>query len=258
MAGATPSPLASSVEETNGFKLLQLIVNGGTTVLRNVFDSFYPPANLSAGLNANYVTLSNLLKRRMLHKSQWERLFPPDGAPPDSKTFDITLLFLLLTKICGLSPPLSGRNTLPPLSDTSLEANIFRIKQYRNDLVHSLSTGFQPAEFDVKWQEISTVLVALGLDQADVDSLKAEGWGHDLADSLWEVNTRLKKIKEAIPQDAVSKLFENIYIQTKTQETVEKVRLTQPDDPKTLQGSNSELDEVLNSKYHFPILDMTC
>ena len=251
MAGATPSPLASSVEKTNGFKLFRLIVDGGTTVLRNVFDRFYPPANLSAGLNANYVTLINLLERRMLHKSQWERLFPPDGAPPDSKTFGITLLFLLLTKICGLSPPLSRWNTLPPLSDTSLEANIVRIKQYRNELVHSVSTGFQPAEFDVKWQEISTVLVALGLDQADVDGLKAEGWGHDLADSLGDVNTRLKKI-----EDALSKVEENI--QTKTQETVEKVRLTQPDDPKTLQGSNSELDEVLNSKYHFPILDMTC
>ena len=201
MAGATPSPLASSVEQTNGFKLLQPFVNGGATVLRNVFDRFYPPANLSAGLNANFVTLSNLLRRRM-SQSQWERLFPPDGAPPDSKTFDITFLFLLLTKICGLSPPLSGWHTLPPLSDTSLEANIVRIKHYRNELVHSVSTGFQPAEFDVKWQEISTVLVALGLDQADVDSLKAEGWGHDL--------------------------------------------------------SNSELDEVLNSKYHFPMLDMTC
>lgn len=108
-----------------------------------------------------------------------------------------------------------------------------------------MSRGFLPAEFDVKWQEISTVFVALGLDQVDVDSLKADSQG--------DINTTLKKI-----EDALSKLEENINIQTKTQETVEKGRLTQPDDPKTLQGSNSELDEVFNSKYHFPILDMTC
>ena len=180
MAAAAPSPLASSVEKTNGAKLSSLLIDGGTTVLRNVFDRYHPPTNLAASLYANYVILANLFKRKVLHKPQWDLLFPPGGATPDSKTFDITLLFLLLSNICGLSPPLSGWNKPPPSSDTSLEANLTRIKLYRNELYgHVTSTGVQTAVFNVKWQEISAVLVALGLRPAEVVRLKSAPCGED-------------------------------------------------------------------------------
>ena len=101
---ATPGPLASSEEKTNGAKLSRLIVDGGTTVLRNVFDTHHPPAKLAADLNACYSILNNLLRRRILNGHQWDKLFPGGGAAPDSNTFDITLLFLLLTNVCGLTP----------------------------------------------------------------------------------------------------------------------------------------------------------
>ena len=44
MAAAATSPLASSVEKTNGAKLCRLLIDGGTTVLRSVFDGVLPPA----------------------------------------------------------------------------------------------------------------------------------------------------------------------------------------------------------------------
>lgn len=54
MAAATaPSLLASSVETTNGAKLNRLLIDGGTTVLRSVFDGFHPPLNLAADLHVN-------------------------------------------------------------------------------------------------------------------------------------------------------------------------------------------------------------
>ena len=68
MAAAAPSALASSVEKTNGAKLSRLLIDGGTTVLRNVFDRYHSPANLAADLNANYITLANLFKKKVLHK----------------------------------------------------------------------------------------------------------------------------------------------------------------------------------------------
>ena len=124
MASSSPSPLASSVEKTNGAKLSRLLIDGGTMVLKKIFDRYHPPANLQANLNANYRTLKNLLRGRVLHKPQWNLLFPAGGATPDSNTFDITLLFLLLTSICGLSSPPSGWRTKPSASDTSVEANL--------------------------------------------------------------------------------------------------------------------------------------
>ena len=149
MAAAALSPLASSVEKTNGAKLSRLLTDGGTTVLRSAFDGFHPPANLAANLNASLPTLSNLFKKKILRKRQWDLLFPPGGATPDSNTFDITLLFLLLTNICGLSPPPSGWHKPSPPSDTSREANLARINLYRNELYgHVTSTGVQTAVFN--------------------------------------------------------------------------------------------------------------
>ena len=202
MAAAAPSPLASSEEKTNGAKLSRLLIDGGTTVLRNVFNRHHPPANLVADFNANYLILDNLFRRRVLNGHQWDQLFPPGGAMPDSNTFDITLLFLLLTNICGLAPPLTGWHTKPPPSDNSHEANLARVKYFRNVLYgHVTSTGVDTHSFSVLWQEISAVLVALGLQQSEIDRLKAERGGEegyldalrDWADCEIDIKTQLKE-----------------------------------------------------------------
>ncbi|KAL9961960.1 hypothetical protein ACROYT_G031006 [Oculina patagonica] len=238
MSAAALSPLSSSVEKTNGAKLSRLLIDGGTTVLRNVFDSYHPPANLAADLNAKYRTLNNLLRKRVLRSAQWDQLFPPGGAAPDSKTFDITLLFLLLTNICGLAPPLCGWHTKPPPSDTSREANLARIKFFRNELYgHVSTTSVDSPTFTSLWQEISAVLVALGLNQAEIDRLKAERCGeedyHDVlrdwADSEEDIKSQLKDIRQS---------------QTETRQDVEKARQTQLEDRKTLEDSKAQLEEV--------------
>ncbi|XP_068681586.1 uncharacterized protein [Montipora foliosa] len=245
MAAAVPSPLASSTEKTNGAKLSRLLIDGGTTVLRNTFDKYHPPASLAADLNANYLTLDNLLRKRVICQAQWEQLFPPSGAKPDSNFFDITLLFLLLTTICGLSPPPSGWHTKPPPSDTSLEANLARIKIFRNELYgHVSSTGVDTPTLKTLWQEISAALVSLGLDRAEIDRLQAERCGEDdyihvltdWADSEQKIKSELKEMKRDVKevlqtqledcktlQDGVSKLEGISQTQIKTQQAVEDV-----------------------------------
>ena len=205
MATAAASPLASSVEKTNGAKLSRLLIDGGTTVLRNVFDAHHPSANLAADLHARYSILNSLLRRRVLNSHQWNKLFPPGGTPPDSNTFDITLLFVLLTNICGLSPPPTGWHTKPTPSDTSLEANLARIKFFRNRVYgHVTTTGVDTPIFNDLWMEISAALVPLGLSQAEIDRLKAERCGEEdyvgalleWANSEDDIKTQLKDIRQ--------------------------------------------------------------
>lgn len=180
----------------------RLLIEGGTTALRNVFDGFHPPTSLAASLYTNYAILNNLSRRRILNRPQWDKLFPPGGAAPDSNTFDITLLFLLLTNICGLSPPRSGWNIKPPSSDISLEANLARIKFFRNELYgHVTTTGINDPTFTAFWQEIGDALVALGLNKAEIARLRAEQSGEeaylnvllDWLDSEADIKTMLKK-----------------------------------------------------------------
>ena len=252
MATAVPSPLASSVEKTNGAKLSRLLIDGGTTVLRKIFDGHHPPANLITDLNANYPILNNLLRRRVLNGHQWDKLFPPGGVAPDSKTFDITLLFLLLTNICGLTPPPSGWHTEPLPSDTSREANLARVKFYRNVLYgHVTTTGFDTPTFCAHWTKISGVLVSLGLCQTEVDRLKAEKGGEqDYIDVLMEwadmeenIKSQLKNINQS--QSRTHQVVKDVRDgQVKTQKTVEDIHQNQAKTQQSVEEVCQSVKEV--------------
>ena len=206
-------------------------------MLRNIFDHYHPAVNLASVLNFNYSVLNNLLRKRVLHGHQWDKLFPPGGGMPDSNTFDITLLFLLLTTICGLSPPLTGWHTKPPPGDNTREANLARVKFLRNELYgHVTSTGVDATSFSSFWHEISSTLYSLGLDQAEIDRLKAEhGAEEDYLDALIEwadseedIKTQLKDIHQTqlklskTVEDGTLKLEELRQALSKTQDVVDE------------------------------------
>ena len=262
MATATPSPLASSVEKTNGNKLSRLLIDGGTTVLRNIFDFHHPPAHLAANLSSKRIhsILTKLRHRNILNGSQWDKLFPPPGGgTPNSINFDITLLFLLLTNICGLSPPPSGSwHKMPPVSDTSFEANLARMKYYRNELYgHVTTTGIQTSVFDVKWKEVSSVLVSLGLSQSEVDRLKREPCGEDYISSVteWmkndeEIQFQLKDLLRTQQQVLQTQqkdhrtLHDTHQIVRKVQQTQIEASNLQQEDHRTLQDTHQTVGRV--------------
>ena len=232
------------MEKTNGAKLSRLLIDGGTAALRGVFDSYYPPANLAAKLQERYSNYLLLLRIRSLNKRQWEKLFPPDGSAPDSKTFDITLLFILLTNICGLSPPPSGWHSKPSESDTSFEANLVRIKFYRNVLYgHASTTGVDTPTFFALWREISTVLVALGLDQAEIDRLEAEHFGEeDYLHVILEWVKSEEDVKSEIKEfrATVSVLSEKVQTHTGS---ITEVKEAVADTHHTLQGTLERVEQ---------------
>ena len=168
----------SSPEKSNGSRLARLLIDGGTEALSKVLHSFIPSPALQTVLTKNLAVFEDLKKRGKIFDGQWEKLFP-SGNPPDSKTFDITLLHLLLRVICHLTEPVTQCNTMPVETDASREANIVRIKCFRNDLCQSISTDIPDVEFEDKWTKISQALVALGLDQQEIDRLKTDPIDHD-------------------------------------------------------------------------------
>ena len=272
MATAAPSPLTSSVEETNGNKLRRLLINGGTTVLRNTFDYYHPPANLVADLSSKSIhsILTKLRRKNILKDSQWDKLFPPPGGgTSNSINFDITLLFLLLRNICGLSPPLSGWDKMPPASDTSIEANLARIKYYRNELYgHVATTGIPTPVFDVKWREVSSVLVSLGFNPSEVDKLKREPCGEDYVSAVteWmkndeEIQFQLKDLRTKqqqvlqTQQEDHRTLHDTHQIVRKVQQTQIEASNLQQEDHRTLQDTHQivcqvEQTQMETSKLH--------
>ena len=179
MASSLPD-FASTQENTNYARLCRLLVDVGRRVLRDTFDNKHPPANLHVVLSSPSVfsTLQALRRRRVLNPLQWGKLFPAVTSNLSSANFDVTLLVVLLRNICGLSPPVStgSWDELPPDSDESTEANIVRIKWYRNDVYgHATKASLDDATFHALWQKISSAVLALGSGYGAVISrLKTE------------------------------------------------------------------------------------
>ena len=161
---ASVIPATSSTKETTNYaRLCRLLVDVGTFALRDCFDAMYTPRSLHTFLAASQTTLEPLKSGRIINLIQWEKLFPVVPSSVASTDFDITLLMILLRNICGLAPPVTGWDALPETTDFSREADIARVKYFRNTVyAHTEHASIDDATFDTHWKEIRDTLVRLG------------------------------------------------------------------------------------------------
>ena len=162
-------------EKANYFRVCKLLIDKGSDALRRVLqtkmDMSPPPSTLKSLLSAHKKSLQKI-RYSVINATQWKLLFPPAG-PPDSNNFDITLLTILLRNICGLPSPATGWNVMPPASDTSVSAEILRIKMIRNEVYgHISSAQLDDTKFETLWREISQSLIKLGIPHKHIDELK--------------------------------------------------------------------------------------
>ena len=179
MATAAASSFHSTKETTNYARLCRLLVGVSAHILRETFDKRRPPGNLDTVLSSLPIhrVLKSLRNKKILNPSQWDKLYPAIKSSVSSKNFDITLLMVLLRNICGLAPPATGWDTIPPATDKTLEADIVRIKCYRNTVYgHASQVSVDDPTFNQYWQDIQDALVRLGGAgyQSAIDDLKKE------------------------------------------------------------------------------------
>ena len=255
---AMAAVLDDTEEKSNGTKLARLLIDDGTETLRRTLDSVFSPADLQANLRTHKVLLTSLQRRKILNNSQWDMLYLPSGAAPYSKTFDITLLFVLLRNICGLAAPATGWDALPHAADVSREANLVRIKFYRNQVyAHVAGAGVSRADFEQYWSDISGALIALGADQVSIDLLKSSTIGEtEYLSLLNKWKTEDEKFKEEIKRMEET-LKELISTESKrTRETIEENKQKQQPDSKASQTELLSQCEFtghltsLNNRYH--------
>ena len=170
--------------------------------MRYTFDKFHSPENLfnilKAG-SAEHSTLRSIRKRKIINATQWGKLYPSPPSSVTSEDFDITLLVVLLRNICGLPAPATGWDSLPPASDTSVGANIARVKYYRNAVCgHASQASVDDPKFNSLWQDISAALVALGVDAAAIAKLKTEAMDPDKETHYRELLKEWKKDEDNV------------------------------------------------------------
>ena len=205
---ASGSVFDTSEEKTNGTRLARLLIDGGTHVLRKFLDSVYPePTLLANELKKNRTKFQTLKSKGVIFKEQWEMLFPTSGLP-DSKEFDITLLHLLIREVCCLKAPRTGGRKMPADDDQSLEANIARIKCFRNELCHSVSTSIPNEEFEDKWNTIASSLEAIkiGVYRKKIQALKNDSIDHKTRKRVEEEVEKWQQFQELEDIKPISEL----------------------------------------------------
>ena len=192
MATAAAPSFQSTKETTNYARLCRLLVDVSAHILRETFDKKRPTGDLHTVLSSPLVhaVLQSLRRKRILSPLQWGKLYPAIKSTVSSKNFDITLLMVLLRNICGLAPPATGWDTLPLAADTTLEADIVRIKCYRNTVYgHASEASVDDATFNRYWRDIQDALVRLGGAgyQSAIDDLKKECMDPDFEEHYKEL-----------------------------------------------------------------------
>ncbi|XP_068736062.1 NLR family CARD domain-containing protein 3-like [Montipora capricornis] len=197
-----PAVFPSTRESTNYARLCRLLVDLGSQALRDTFDRIHSPADLHkilSNTSAHYPKLLSLRKRKILNPTQWGKLYPTVCSSVSSASFDTTLLVVLLRNICGFSPPASTGNwdMLPLPGDNSCEANIARIKYYRNEVyAHASQASVDDATFNMLWQDISNALLALGSGTTypnTISRMKTECMDPDFEEHYRELLKQWKK-----------------------------------------------------------------
>ncbi|XP_069176482.1 uncharacterized protein [Procambarus clarkii] len=144
---------------------------------------------------------TNAQYRRVFDDHQRDKL----EASSDAATFDITLLYKLLQRVCGLAEMNNPTWTTPGPQGPSLEHLIYSLKQHRNTLAHD-NVGMSEQDLTSTLMELSDLLakmlaeagVRCGANSQDVD--------HVTRDVTKYIGGLLEKVREPLDPSDVAYL----------------------------------------------------
>lgn len=151
------------VEQTaNFYRIIGLVVDVGSKILRDVIYTKYPREKLAKILRSGKDKIDKL-RGRVINGDQYVLL---TKASPDPEEFDITLLVVVLRNFCTSEEEAPDHENkwfakvedLKP-DDTNLGAEILRLKDARNRITaHSISTHMPTDKFIDNWENIRGII----------------------------------------------------------------------------------------------------
>ena len=139
------------------FRLISLVVDVGSEVLRDVLLELVKPDTLETVFQKSHAILNTLVQKRSLFQEQYDLL---TKTPPDPEEFDISLLVKIFRNICpSVTPQYFDWRVDPDDDDLSLAADLKRLLNIRNSVyAHRNSTKVTNAEFETLWSDLSDII----------------------------------------------------------------------------------------------------
>ena len=257
---AAPDPeeiLRSTRGKDNFQRITRLLISGGTSLLREIFDSICPPSSLPKILS-NPATKKRL-KTAKLTLPQWDCLYPSPGVYGKSADFNITLLVRLLRTICNLTPPITGWDALPAITDHSLEADIARVKYYRNSVYGQVNltpsiTGWDalPAITDHSLEAViarvkyyrNSVYGQVNHCMTIRDSEFLTLW-QEISEALVRIAGRISSTRKTAWQEAIAKYL-TVPLTTEDERNEQELKAWYTSDPMEIRKATEEVSEGMN------------
>ncbi|XP_022778109.1 uncharacterized protein LOC111319623 isoform X1 [Stylophora pistillata] len=230
LMASVASTASSTKETTNYARLCRLLVDIGTQALRDTLDAIHAPANLPTVLAANKPTLQSLRNKKIINPIQWGKLFPVIPTSVSSRDFDTTLLMVVLRNLSGLTAPLTGWDALPAVTDLSKEADIARVKYFRNTVYsHAEKASVDDIKFNDYWRDIRDTLVRLGgiTYEAAIDNLRNECMDPKVEDHYTKLLGEWKKDEDNI-KDQLNEIKKRLDTLTAPEEAIDQGQSHQP------------------------------
>jgi hypothetical protein len=150
------SSYASTSETTNANRVSRTVLGPCTDGLRDVLHHYVPPPTFPRVIKLNKLNLPRLTP------GQRDLILPKHGTYTGNYSdMDISLLYILLRNITSITPHSNGWGNDPHHSDSSLSANIERIRIIRNSCVHSSVPFMSNTDFNSIWSTMRSTMVDL-------------------------------------------------------------------------------------------------
>ncbi|XP_069157944.1 uncharacterized protein [Procambarus clarkii] len=197
---AASSPVIQP-EDVNRLRYGLAVTKAGRDALASVFMWSYRGTFPVVTYLTQDLGYTNAQYRRVFDAQQRDKL----EASSDAATFDITLLYKLLQRVCGLAEMNDPTWTTPGPQGPSLEHLIYSLKQHRNTLAHD-NVGMSEQDLTSTLTELSDLLakmlaearVRCGTNSQDVD--------HVTRDVTEYIGDLLAKVREPLDPSDVAHL----------------------------------------------------
>lgn len=141
-------------ENWNFARIAKIIAGPLTDILRAVLRKEIRPSDLSTIVKE---LCSKSKPKRFLINKQQETLINSG----DYSKFDIALIYVLLRNVCAIASHTNRWGNNPSPADRSVSANIERIRQIRNQFVHTSEFSISDIDFYKKCKEILDIVEQL-------------------------------------------------------------------------------------------------
>jgi hypothetical protein len=149
------SKYKSTKQTTQAARVSRLLLDPCTDLFRDILRCHKTEIQFPGILLSKKSTLYPIL-----NKVQRELLYPSLGFFSGTyHEFDLSLLYVLLRNISGLSSHRKGWANRPNPSDRCVSANIDRIREIRNTYCgHAPRVSLSDTEFQNVWQDLTTII----------------------------------------------------------------------------------------------------